>query len=222
MTDEVKNSYARTIIESYRDSITPLVGDGDLRKDLLDRLGDAFTSHDEVLYGKLDDVVRALETPVASLETENKEDERINYISFLKGVSTQLITRIKGRFEKYGVRTYSDLLDKVNEASDPYNNLDMDKLGAKSCEAIMAGLVEKGLYQPTKEDSRADMLKRPVTDLNLSRRSKKCMTRLGIGTIGELVGYDEIDLLETRNFGLTGLNEVRDKLGKRGLSLRAH
>ena len=56
------------------------------------------------------------------------------------------------------------------------------------------------------------MLDRPISDLNLSVRARKCMVRLGLTTIGELVRKTGDDLLECKNFGVTSLNEVRDKL----------
>ena len=57
-------------------------------------------------------------------------------------------------------------------------------------------------------------------DLNLSVRARKCMVRLGISTIGELVRRTGDDLLECKNFGVTSLNEVREKLTLQNLKLR--
>ena len=57
-------------------------------------------------------------------------------------------------------------------------------------------------------------------ELNLSVRARKCMTKLGINTIGELVRRTGEDLMECKNFGVTSLNEVREKLTERSLRLR--
>ena len=51
-------------------------------------------------------------------------------------------------------------------------------------------------------------------------RARKCMIRLGLNTIGELVRRTGDDLLECKNFGVTSLNEVREKLAAQGLKLR--
>src|SRR5690606_25153604 len=59
-----------------------------------------------------------------------------------------------------------------------------------------------------------------VADLNLSVRSRKCMTRLGIATIGELVSRTADELLSAKNFGVTSLNEIRDKLAEFDIKLR--
>ncbi len=64
------------------------------------------------------------------------------------------------------------------------------------------------------------MLDRPISDLNLSVRARKCMIRLGLNTVGELVRRTGDDLLECKNFGVTSLNEVREKLQVQGLKLR--
>ncbi len=61
---------------------------------------------------------------------------------------------------------------------------------------------------------------RPISDLNLSVRSRKCMTKLGIQTLGDIVRKSTDDLMECKNFGITSLNEVREKLKELGLSLR--
>lgn len=64
------------------------------------------------------------------------------------------------------------------------------------------------------------ILEQPIADLNLSVRARKCMSRLNITVIGELVARTPDELLSTRNFGVTSLNEIRAKLTEVGLSLR--
>lgn len=64
------------------------------------------------------------------------------------------------------------------------------------------------------------VLSRPVSDLNLSVRARKCMNRLGIVTIGELISRTPDELLSAKNFGVTSLNEVRIKLGEMDIKLR--
>ena len=65
--------------------------------------------------------------------------------------------------------------------------------------------------QPLSEQEQA-VLNKPVSDLNLSVRARKCMNRLGINTLGDLVSRTADELLESKNFGMTSLNEVREKL----------
>ena len=63
-------------------------------------------------------------------------------------------------------------------------------------------------------------LEMTVGDLNLTVRSRKCLSRLGITTVGELVAKSADELLTVRNFGVTSLNEIRAKLTEAGMALR--
>ncbi len=64
------------------------------------------------------------------------------------------------------------------------------------------------------------VLQTPIGDLNLSVRSRKCMTRLNITTAGELCQRTPDELMGAKNFGVTSLNEVRAKLSELGMRLR--
>ena len=63
-------------------------------------------------------------------------------------------------------------------------------------------------------------MNRPISDLNLSVRSRKCMSRLNITTFGQLLQRTPDELLASRNFGVTSLNEIRAKLTEMDLKLR--
>ena len=60
----------------------------------------------------------------------------------------------------------------------------------------------------------------PIEDLDLSERPSNCLKRAQINTIGELLQKTEDDLLNITNFGQKSLDEVKQKLDERGLSLR--
>ena len=64
------------------------------------------------------------------------------------------------------------------------------------------------------------MVEKPVSDLNLSVRARKCMARLGITQMGDLVRRTPDELLSSKNFGVTSLNEIRKKLDELDLRLR--
>ncbi|MCK6480026.1 MAG: tetratricopeptide repeat protein [Planctomycetes bacterium] len=75
-----------------------------------------------------------------------------------------------------------------------------------------------GIEKP--QDDREAMLKRPISELELSVRSRNCMATLGVQTIGDLVLHSENDLMGCKNFGQTSMNEIRQKLAEFGLMLR--
>ncbi len=64
------------------------------------------------------------------------------------------------------------------------------------------------------------LLARPISDLNLSVRARKCMSKLNLQTLGDLVIHSGDELLECKNFGVTSLNEVREKLTGLNLKLK--
>ena len=60
----------------------------------------------------------------------------------------------------------------------------------------------------------------PIEDLDLSERPSNCLKRAQINTVGELLTKTEDDLLNITNFGQKSLDEVKQKLDERGLTLR--
>ena len=76
------------------------------------------------------------------------------------------------------------------------------------------------LQQPDLTPQEQALLSRPTSDLNLSVRARKCMARLGITTLGELTQRTPDELLATKNFGVTSLNEIRQQLAELGIKLR--
>jgi DNA-directed RNA polymerase subunit alpha len=62
---------------------------------------------------------------------------------------------------------------------------------------------------------------KPVDDLQLSVRARKCLQKLNLRTIGELTHKTEAELLGCKNFGVTSLNEINKSLVSLGLSLRS-
>ncbi len=61
----------------------------------------------------------------------------------------------------------------------------------------------------------------PIEDLDLSERPRNCLKRAQVNTVGELLTKNEDDLLNITNFGQKSLDEVKEKLDERGLTLRS-
>ena len=59
-----------------------------------------------------------------------------------------------------------------------------------------------------------------IDELDLSVRAYNCLKRAGINTVAELVIKDQEDMMKVRNLGKKSLEEVEQKLGLIGLSLR--
>jgi len=63
------------------------------------------------------------------------------------------------------------------------------------------------------------ILLRPVDDLELTGRSANCLTAENIYYIGDLIQRTENELLKTPNLGRKSLNEIKEVLATRGLTL---
>ena len=143
----------------------------------------------------------------------------------------ELSVRSRNCLQKMGVMTLGDLTRTTEQellASKNFGETSLVEIREMlESKGLELGHVRQGIdeaepaYEPEvlSPDERA-LLDRPIADLNLSVRARKCMVRLGIDTIGELVRRTGDDLLECKNFGVTSLNEVREKLTIKGLKLR--
>ncbi len=171
---------------------------------------------------------------------DHKQDEqllrsrdRLDQVLSLPVTDFELSVRSRNCLQKMGVMTLGDLARTTEEEI-----LASKNFGETSLVEIREMLASKGLSlgqlaaptataaaepelstdEPSADDQ--EMLGMSIGELNLSVRARKCTTKLGINTIGELVRRTAEDLLECKNFGVTSLNEVREKLTERGLKLR--
>jgi DNA-directed RNA polymerase subunit alpha len=96
--------------------------------------------------------------------------------------------------------TLRSLVDLVASLSDEPQGLELGEVAASSA---------------TSPD-----LDLPIEDLDLSERPRNCLKRAQINSIGELLTKNEDDLLNITNFGQKSLDEVKQKLDERGLTLR--
>ena len=143
----------------------------------------------------------------------------------------ELSARSRNCLERLGLDTLGDLT-RITEAE----LMASKNFGETSLKEVRTILESKGLQVgQSVEDKRAvpQTIKRedlsdeqrgvfdnPITDLNLSVRARKCVSRLGLSTIGELMNRTPDDLLAVRNFGVTSLNEIRQQLAEMGVALR--
>ncbi|HKN09698.1 MAG: DNA-directed RNA polymerase subunit alpha [Betaproteobacteria bacterium] len=80
----------------------------------------------------------------------------------------------------------------------------------------------KGTEAPIEQRSMPQVdpiLLRPVDDLELTVRSANCLKAENIYYIGDLIQRTETELLKTPNLGRKSLNEIKEVLASRGLSL---
>lgn len=144
----------------------------------------------------------------------------------------ELSVRTRNAIRKMSIRTLADLLAVTEAELRNFKNL-----GEASIEEIKTMLAQRGLrlgqmadqkghgaprqtYTPTGEGGEDSGLNRPVSDLNLSVRARKALALLNVQVIGDLTMRTEAELMGVKNFGMTSLLEIKNKLADMGMSLR--
>jgi DNA-directed RNA polymerase subunit alpha len=69
------------------------------------------------------------------------------------------------------------------------------------------------------KSSRNQVLDIPMSDFELSVRSRNCLKKMDIKSLGDLLRVTEQELLSFKNFGETSLNEIKTLLASKGLRL---
>ena len=86
-------------------------------------------------------------------------------------------------------------------------------------ETVAASEAPIPIEMPAVDEELRSKLERSIASLDLSVRASNCLEAAKIITVGDLVSYDENQLLQLRSFGKTSLMEVKRKLAELGLGL---
>jgi DNA-directed RNA polymerase subunit alpha len=70
-----------------------------------------------------------------------------------------------------------------------------------------------------KKTRKSQILETPISDFELSVRSRNCLKKMKIDTVGDLLNISEAELLSYKNFGETSLREIKTILEPKGLIL---
>jgi len=70
-----------------------------------------------------------------------------------------------------------------------------------------------------KKTRKSQILETPISDFELSVRSRNCLKKMKIETIGDLLNISEAELLSYKNFGETSLREIKAILDSKNLRL---
>jgi DNA-directed RNA polymerase subunit alpha len=172
-------------------------------------------------------------------ESLEKQNDIIRRQMEIPVTDFELSVRSRNCLRKMNIRTLGDLTRTTEAALLASKNFGETSLSeikemmtSKNLRlgmALEAGLAGSGgggagvaYHDPIEDLSPEDkaLLAKPINDLNLSVRARKCLSKLGINTVGELVIHTGDELLECKNFGVTSLNEVREKLTTISLKLK--
>ncbi len=178
--------------------------------------------------------IKDIESSKTMFYDEEKEQRRTRKNQILETPISdfELSVRSRNCLKKMNIRTLGDLLNITEAELLSYKNF-----GETSLREIKAILESKNLrlgmaleekqFAPPEEPQGVEtgedeaLLNKPVEDLQLSVRARKCLQNLNIRTIGDLTRRTDAELLGCKNFGVTSLNEIKKALGTLGLSLRS-
>jgi len=147
----------------------------------------------------------------------------------------ELSVRVRNCLQRMNIHTLGDLVAHTEEellASKNFGETSLQeikemlvarglRLGQEREEAVPAEApVEAPTPELVTEPPDETVLRTPISELDLSLRSRKCMERLGITTIGQLIAHTAEELLASRNFGRTSLTEIGERLTRLGLRLK--
>ena len=171
-------------------------------------------------------------------EDQERRDDKRNKLLRTPINDFELSVRSRNCLAKMNIRTLGDLVKKTEAELLSYKNF-----GETSLTEIKEILKNKGLRlgmtadelmskdlgeisepavrtEEQPDPNSPDPSRRPISELDLSVRSRRIVDLLKIRTIGDLAQKTEAELLACPNFGQTSLNEIKTKLDEFGLSLR--
>lgn len=160
---------------------------------------------------------------------ETKQSEKLEAILRVPVTDFELSVRSRNCLAKMNIRCLGDLVKRTESEMLAYKNF-----GETSLREIREMLTSRNLrlgmmredaatraaFTRSSTKQREEILSKPIDELELSVRSRKCMDRMGIASIGELCAKSESELATAKNFGRVSLNEIKKKLQENNLTLR--
>lgn len=125
----------------------------------------------------------------------------------------KLKTRDLAMFQRNGITKVADLVD--------YSEKELLSLGiTEEClGSIKSILAPYGIHFRRNSSHMVTIYTKELKDLNLSVRTKNCLSSIGVNTIGQLVATPRNTILEIRSFGKKCIDEVDTLLGLYNLKL---
>ena len=201
--------------------------------------GDIETTHDVEIVnpdhviahlaagGKLDMQIKVEQGRgyIAATTRRTAEEEGRNVGAILLDASFSPVRRVSYSVESARVEQRTDL-DKLimdietNGAIDPEEAVRYAARILVEQLSVFADLKGMPTQIEEKKATQIDpVLLRPVDDLELTVRSANCLKAENIYYIGDLIQRTETELLKTPNLGRKSLNEIKEVLASRGLTL---
>lgn len=161
--------------------------------------------------------------PAPAREKVNQEDRTLGFIMI--DASFSPINKVSYQVESARVEQRTDL-DKLIMDVETNGIVDPEQAIRDAAAILMGQLSVFANLEgaPSEEEEAAapqvdPILLRPVDDLELTVRSANCLKAENIFYIGDLIQRSENELLKAPNLGRKSLNEIKDVLASKGLTL---
>ena len=161
--------------------------------------------------------------PVDIIALAESEDTEVGSLKI--DASYSPIKKVSYSVENARVENRTDLDKRILEV-ETNGTIDPEeivRLAATILQRQLMAFAELGFETEEPEEDEAPpvdpIMLRPVDELELTVRSANCLKVEKIHYIGDLVTRKESDLLRTPNLGRKSLNEIKEVLAARGLSL---
>lgn len=143
----------------------------------------------------------------------------------------ELSVRARNCLKKMNIHSLGDLVNTSEQDLLGYKNF-----GETSLKEIKDMLAAKGLrlgqaLEDELPEGELDLLDElepahesagvPISQLELSVRTRRVLEQLGVHTLGEIASHSEAELLAQKNFGQTSLNELRQHLMEHGMEFKS-
>jgi DNA-directed RNA polymerase subunit alpha len=202
------------------------------------RLGDAEAILKAILdhdpnHARAKQLQRSVESGFHMVIDEQSQRDRDKRNAMLDTPITdfELSVRSRNCLRQMNIRTIGDLLRTTEAELLSYKNFGETSLneikallgarGVRLGQSLQPVEPPQGPLPPQVSNDASIHLRRPVSELELSVRSRKALMRLGVTTLADLMLRSEAELLSIKNFGQTSLNEIKRQLQVYGLNLRA-
>ena len=175
-------------------------------------------------------------------ETRERKADMQNAVLRIPVTDFELSVRARNCLQRMNIHTLGDLICKTETDLLSFKNFGETslqevkdilalkglRLGMMAPGKSVGQVMDDGLGEEEEElegevapvaPRSGDVKSKPISELDLSVRSRAALATLGIATVGELAATTEDTLLACKNFGQTSLIEIKTKLEDLGLGL---
>ena len=151
-------------------------------------------------------------------DLSGQEDEAISYYRQIASTNPVHVSALMnltilyedaGKFDKA-----ANCIEKILEAHPNHKKAILFKKDIESSKTMYFDEEKE-----KKKDRKNQILETPISDFELSVRSRNCLKKMKLNTIGDLLKVTEPELLSYKNFGETSLREIKAILESKNLRL---